>query len=200
MSNRRSSASPKTVRQIGARSSEDGFTLIEVMIALAILGTSLFVLLDMHYNAVQVQTRLDNEVRVRNLLSLASGISEVEVAAGNLSGSEEFGDRYPGWGYSFDAEEFDSSSSSSSSSNTVSPAFPGLYYVVVKVHDADKVEYNLEYYTVVRTQVTAQGNPDDDDDTGGTGSGGPGSGGTGSGGAGGGGTGGGGIGSGGGGN
>lgn len=188
MSNRRT-------RHLG----NEGFTLIEIMIALAILGTSLFVLLDMHYNAVQVQTRLENEVRVRNLLSLASGISEVEVAAGNLNGSEEFGDRYPGWSYAFEAEELEASTSRSSG-NTASPAFPGLYYVVVKVQDPDKLEHSLEYYTVVRTQVTAQGNPDDDDDTGGTGSGGPGSGGTGSGGAGGGGTGGGGIGSGGGGN
>jgi len=162
----------------------EGFTLIEIMIALAILGMSLFILLDMHYNAVQVQTRLENEVRVRNLLSLASGISEVEIAAGNLNGSEEFGDRYPGWSYSFDGEEFDSSTSSSSSSNTASPAFPGLYYVVVKVQDPDKVEYNLEYYTVVRTQVTPQGNPDDEGEDGGQGSGGSGTGGTGTGGSG----------------
>ena len=166
------------------RSDNEGFTLIEIMIALAILGMSLFVLLDMHYNAVQVQTRLENEVRVRNLLSLASGISEVEIAAGNVNGSEEFGDRYPGWSYSFDAEEFDSASSSSSSSNTATPAFPGLYYVVVKVRDPDKVEYNLEYYTVVRTQVTVQGNPGDDaGDDGDTGGGGTGGGGTGGGGA-----------------
>lgn len=168
-----------------SRRGNEGFTLIEIMIALAILGMSLFVLLDMHYNAVHVQSRLEQEIRVRNLLSLATGISEVEVAAGNLQGSEEFGDRYPGWRYSFDAEEFDSSSSSSSSSSgsTASPAFPGLYYVVVKVQDPDKVEYNLEYYTVVRTQVTAQGNPDDEGDDGGTGGSGTGGGGTGSGGA-----------------
>ncbi|MCC6797655.1 MAG: prepilin-type N-terminal cleavage/methylation domain-containing protein [Candidatus Hydrogenedentes bacterium] len=163
----------------------EGFTLIEIMIALAILGTSLFVLLDMHYNAVQVQTRLENEVRVRNLLSLAAGISEVEVAAGNLNGSEEFGDRYPGWSYAFEAEEVEASTSRSTG-GADTPAFPGLYYVAVNVLDPDNLEHSLEYYTVVRTQVTAQGNSDDDDDdsgTGGLGSGGSGSGGSGSGGS-----------------
>ena len=160
------------------RRGEAGFTLIEIMIALAILGMSLFVLLDMHYNAVHVQSRLEGEVRVRNLLSLAAGMSEVEIAVGTLKDSQEFGDRYPGWRYTFDAQEVEATSSSSRSQTGSAPAFPGLYDVLVTVEDPDKVTYELHYFTVVRTQTGAQGasdadNPDDGNDGGsGAGSGG----------------------------
>ncbi len=130
-----------------------GFTLIEIMIALAILGMSLFVLLDMHYNAVRAQNRLENEVRVRNLLSLAAGMSEVEIAAGTLKDAQEFGDRYPGWRYKFDAQEVEPSSATGSTSTTSAPAYPGLYNVLVTVEDPDKTAYELEYYTVVHTNA-----------------------------------------------
>ena len=157
---------PRTSR---ARPQAAGFTLIEVMIALAILGMSLFILLDMHYNAVHVQNRLENEVKVRNLLSLAVGMSEVEIAVGTLKDSQEFGDRYPGWRYTFDAQEVEPSSSSSlQTANT--PAFPGLYDVLVTIEDPDKAAVELQYYTVVRTDAAQQGATGDaaaDGDTGG---------------------------------
>jgi prepilin-type N-terminal cleavage/methylation domain-containing protein len=133
-----------------------GFTLIEIMIALAILGMSLFVLLDMHYNAVHVQNRLENEVKVRNLISLASGMSEVEIAVGTLKDSQEFGDRYPGWRYSFDAQEVEASSKTNTQQSGNAPAFPGLYDVLVTVEDPDKVAYEMHYFTVVRTEAAQQ--------------------------------------------
>jgi hypothetical protein len=126
------------------------------MIALAILGMSLFILLDMHYNAMHAQNRLENEVKVRNLLSLAVGMSEVEIAVGTLKDSQEFGDRYPGWRYTFDAQEVEPASSSSVQT-TNAPAFPGLYDVLVTIEDPDKAEVKLQYYTVVRTNAAQQG-------------------------------------------
>jgi len=149
-----------------------GFTLIEIMIALAILGMSLFILLDMHYNAVHVQGRLEDEVRVRNLLSLAVGMSEVEIAAGTLADAGEFGDRYPGWRFKFDAQEVEASTSTGSKQTGNAPAFPGLYDVLVTIEDPDKVAYDLHYFTTVRTeaaQAAAAADEDEGDDQSGAG-------------------------------
>lgn len=138
-------------RPYNVRRNDAGFTLIEIMIALAVLGMSLFVLLEMHYNAVNAQTRLENEVRVRNLLSLAAGMSEVEIAVGTLKDTQEFGDRYPGWRYSFDAQEVEPSSGNSGRQVGSAPAFPGLYDVLVTIEDPDRTTYEMQYFTVVKT-------------------------------------------------
>ena len=134
------------------RAAQAGFTLIEIMIALAILGSSLFILLDMHYNAVHIQDRLEFEVKIRNLLAQAAGIAEVEIAAGTLKDSQEFGDRYPGFRYTFDAELVDGSTSTNASSNKngALSAYPGLYDVLVTVEDPDKVAHELHFYVMSR--------------------------------------------------
>lgn len=142
--------------------------MIEIMIALAILGMSLFVLLDMHYNAVHVQNRLENEIRVRNLLSLAVGMSEVEIAAGTLTDAAEFGDRYPGWRFRFEAQEVEASSKTGTQQTGNAPAFPGLYDVLVVVEDPDRVAYELHYFTTVRTEAAQGGAVAGDDDDGDT--------------------------------
>ena len=103
-----------------ARHDAAGFTLIEVMIAMAVLGSALFVLLQAHHAALQAHNELRDEVILRNLTALAVGIAEVEVAGGNLADSEEFGDRYPDFDYSFDARP-------------VGEGYPALYDVLVKV-------------------------------------------------------------------
>ncbi|MDZ4859480.1 MAG: type II secretion system protein [Candidatus Hydrogenedentes bacterium] len=131
-----------------ARGSEAGFTLIEIMIALAILGSSLFILLEMHYNAVNAQDRLNGEISVRNLLSQAVGIAEVEIAMGTLKDAQDFGDRFPGWRYTFDAEQVDATSSTTSS--TAVSAYPGLHDVLVTVEGPEGAVHELHFYTVVR--------------------------------------------------
>jgi len=82
---------------------EAGFTLIEVLAALAILGASLFVLLDNHYRALQLHDGTRESVQWDRLLGFALGVAEADVQAGNLEGSGEFGERYPGCTYSFNA-------------------------------------------------------------------------------------------------
>lgn len=153
-------------RCMTSMANDAGFTLIEIMIALAILGTSLFILLDMHYNAVHVQNRLEKEVAVRNLLSLAVGMSEVEIAAGTLKDAQEFGDRYPGWRYTFDAQPV-GDDASKSARVSAAPSFPGLYDVLVTVEDPDRVAHELHYFTVVRTFAGQQGDLEGDQGPGG---------------------------------
>jgi prepilin-type N-terminal cleavage/methylation domain-containing protein len=93
--------SPVTPRD--SSSTVAGFTLVEVLVALAILGIALFVLLDAHYGALRLLSNARDQDTMRSLLERAVAEAEIEVLAGNLSGSGDFGNRYPQYRYSFDA-------------------------------------------------------------------------------------------------
>ncbi len=80
-----------------------GFTLIEVMAALAILGTALFVLLDAHYAALRMSSLMSEEINMRQFVESVASWAEVEVAAGNLSGAGDFGKRNPDYSWEFTA-------------------------------------------------------------------------------------------------
>lgn len=82
----------------------DGFTLIEVMVALAILGMSALVLLDAHFNALRLHTDTRDQILTQQFLEEAMGQAELQVMAGSLSGSGSFGNRYPDYSYSFAAQ------------------------------------------------------------------------------------------------
>ena len=81
-----------------------GFTLAEVLVALSILGTALFVLIGAHQSAMRLQIEAETAVEQRQLLEGAVARAEVAVMTGSLSASGEFGPRYPGCGWSFDAQ------------------------------------------------------------------------------------------------
>lgn len=108
-----------------AASGRGGFSLIEIMVALAVLGAALFVLLEAHYAALGNHDRLREEVKWRSLLGLALGIAEVEVSAGNYADRQEFGRRYPDFSYSFDAQP-------------VGENYPGLFDVLVRVEGPEE--------------------------------------------------------------
>lgn len=80
-----------------------GFTLIEVLTALALLGLSLFILLNAHLNAMTLQETIYQVATQRQLLESAVGMAEVEVLLGSMSGGDDFGERYPDFSWSFEA-------------------------------------------------------------------------------------------------
>jgi prepilin-type N-terminal cleavage/methylation domain-containing protein len=119
------------------RRDANGFTLIEVMIAMAVLGSALFVLLQAHHVALNAHNDMRDEVILRNLTALAVGIAEVEVAGGNLADSQEFGDRYPDFDYSFDAQP-------------VGEGYPALYDVLVQVKKGSEVKREIHTFMLTR--------------------------------------------------
>lgn len=85
------------------RAGAAGFTLIEVMVALAILGAAVFVLLEAQSGSLRLQLEADEELTLSYLAARALSQAEVDVLAGNLSGSNDFGKRFDGYAYSYTA-------------------------------------------------------------------------------------------------
>ena len=81
----------------------EGFTLIEIMAALAILGTTLIVLLDSHYKALQLHDETREAMVMDMLVERAMNQAELDVQAGNEEGSGDFGDGYSDYAYSYTA-------------------------------------------------------------------------------------------------
>ncbi|MFM1921999.1 MAG: hypothetical protein RLZZ303_3633 [Candidatus Hydrogenedentota bacterium] len=81
----------------------NGFTLVEVLAAVAILGTAMFVLLDAHYTSMRLQETMQLSASYRQMLEMTVNRAEVEVLRGELAGGGEFGPRFPGFTWSYDA-------------------------------------------------------------------------------------------------
>lgn len=80
-----------------------GFTLVEVMAALAVLGLAVFMLLDAHYGGLRLHNAARDRVVLNQLLTHAVGIAKTEAASGSLSGSGGFGVRFEDYGYRYEA-------------------------------------------------------------------------------------------------
>lgn len=98
-----------------------GFTLIEIVVALAILGTALVILLENQYASMRLYDDARHELEMDRFLRLALGIAETEVLAGKRSGGETFSRRYKDFKYKYSATEVDAS------------RLPGLMEVEVQV-------------------------------------------------------------------
>jgi prepilin-type N-terminal cleavage/methylation domain-containing protein len=85
-------------------SNNKGFTLVEIIVAIAIIGTALLVLLDSHYAALDLFNNTREEVMMQNFVERAMGEAEVQVLSGQLSGSGDFGKKFPDYSYSFTAQ------------------------------------------------------------------------------------------------
>lgn len=105
----------------GAPEEQRGFTLLEVVVALAILGTGLLVLLEVHRNSLQLLADAQDRVTMEILLTRVIGEAEQEVLAGNDSGEGDFGKRYPDYSYTYSATLINEDD------------LPGLLEVVVSV-------------------------------------------------------------------
>lgn len=97
----------RATRQLFSKSlpRAQGFTLIEVLAALAILGTGLFILLDSHFTTLNLFVATRETVITRHLVERAIGEAEISVMSGVLTGGDEFGMRYPDFSYTFEAIE-----------------------------------------------------------------------------------------------
>lgn len=117
------------------RGGRSGFTLVEVLAALAILGGGLFILLETQYVTLRMFSEADEVATFQSLLERAIGDAERAVLTGESSGEGDFGLRYPEYAYSYHAEAIDQTE------------LPGLYEVVVKVMGPeDEVELRLLVY------------------------------------------------------
>jgi prepilin-type N-terminal cleavage/methylation domain-containing protein len=86
-------------------SETQGFTLIEIMVSLAILGGGMFLLMNAHYSALQLHMLTEEEVDSRMLLESSVARAEMGIAGDELSGSGDFGTRYSGFSWSYEAQE-----------------------------------------------------------------------------------------------
>ena len=118
-----------------ARTGAGGFTLIEIMIALAILGTALFILLDSHYSALRLYDHSWEKIAVSDMMAKAIGEAQAEILAGKRTGDGDFGKRHPGYSYSFSGQSDDEND-------------PSFYTVLVTVNtpDGGANEMTLYFY------------------------------------------------------
>jgi len=80
-----------------------GFTLVEVLAAIAILGVALFILLESQYTSLAVQTTINENVINRELIETIVSKAEVNVLLGTLTDTGDFGSRYPDYTWTYDA-------------------------------------------------------------------------------------------------
>jgi len=80
-----------------------GFTLVEVLAAVAILGGAVFILLNTHLSALRLYEEMNHSVVTRQLLEKVVGEAEFGVLTGEVSGGGEFEGRYAGYTWSYQA-------------------------------------------------------------------------------------------------
>lgn len=96
-----------------------GFTLIEILVALTILAGSLFVLVSSHYAALNLHMYTSDEVEARMLLESIVARAEMGIAAKELSGGGDFGARYPGYSWTYEAQSISEEGASPILSDTI---------------------------------------------------------------------------------
>lgn len=121
-----------------------GFTLIEVLVALAILGVSMFVLLQTHYNAMYTFADVRDAAELDFLTAEAIAAAEVEVLTGETRGQGEFPGTESDLTYSFEATDVDTAN------------FPGLKRVLVTVNRPNKEPHVFEMMVFDGTQEVLQ--------------------------------------------
>lgn len=85
------------------RRPDAGFTLMEVVVAMAILSVSAVLLLESHYASLELTADAQEVATQNRLLEAAVSHAEIQTIAGNERGEGEFGDLHPGYSYAFTA-------------------------------------------------------------------------------------------------
>ena len=145
-----------------------GFTLIEVLTALAILGLGMFILLDAHYGALRMHDTMNDAVISRQLLEQIVNYAEVEVLIGNLSDSGDFGARHPGYTWSYQGSQtgggaglFSGNTAGVSAASTQESGTGRevrLYEVTASITNPDGEERSIDF-------LVYNLNPENDDDS-----------------------------------
>ena len=92
--------------QSAIRNRNDGFTLIEIMVALALLGGSLMLLLDSHYSASLLFSEAQDAFLMQGFIERAISVAEIAARAGLQNGAGDFGEQYPGYTFSWRADPY----------------------------------------------------------------------------------------------
>jgi prepilin-type N-terminal cleavage/methylation domain-containing protein len=124
--------------------SRAGFTLVEVLAAIAILGAAMFVLLDAHYTSMRLHETMQMTADFRQMLETTVARAEVGVSLEEYSGSGDFGAKYPGFTWSYDATLV--------GSETIQ-----LYEVVARVSGPEEEQVRTFLVYSVKTPEESQG-------------------------------------------
>lgn len=122
------------------RARAGGFTLIEVVVALALLGAGVFILLESHYGTMNLFITARDKAMEELAVSQAIAHAERSVLSGETQGDGELGAAYEGYAYSFSAKLQDEVET------------PGLYEVEVVV-TGPNLEKTLNYLVYLGAQV-----------------------------------------------
>ena len=89
------------------RNDRSGFTLVEVLVALSLLGVSMFVLLNAHWNAAMAFVDTREAAELKLLTDQAISAAEMRALAGEKQGDDDFGEAYEGFSYRFETSDVD---------------------------------------------------------------------------------------------
>ena len=88
-------------------SRDAGFTLLEVLIALAILSGAVVILLESHYATMRLFADTQEAATVEMLMQQGTALAETEILSGEESGDCDFGELYPDYKYGYQARFLD---------------------------------------------------------------------------------------------
>ncbi len=133
-------------RKVKNRTKRQGFTLAEVLVALVILGGGTFTLMSAHFAALGLHSFTQEAVDGRQLLESIVGRAEMAIAVEELSGGGDFGPRYQGYSWTYEAEQI----GNTDSPFTMDTAF---YHVRAALSAPDGKEQTLEFYTFINPEM-----------------------------------------------
>ena len=122
-------------------SGRNGFTLIEVVVALAILGTGLVVLLEANFASLNLFADAQETATLQMLSQQAVGQAEIGIFTGEATGEGDFGAGYPEFRYQYSGELVNETD------------MPGLFRVAVTVSGPGDLSEEIAFLTYDSTQV-----------------------------------------------
>lgn len=121
-----------------------GFTLLEVMIAVAILGSAMFILMESHYGTLMLFSDTQDAALLEILSQQGTALAETEILTGEESGSGDFGDSYPDYSYRYETLLFDENQ------------LPGLLEVTFTISGPDDMTNEFIFRVYDGIQIDAE--------------------------------------------